>query len=262
MAEDDDNASHVNIRTSVNPADFMTERMVTDRCQRMYRLAQWKRLHEFCVREPRARDWTLRRIAQAHSLPHGSEKVVDLFNRLTVNKSPKTRVDLQILQLPDDVEVDDDDVEEAQFEITEVTDPRAHQPTRSKRAADAALTQFVVERDEARFVDAARSLLAYARLVPPSGAAAQFPIMAVEFREVAAELAREGEFRLLIELCVELPARVTAGAVIDMGEKLKLGAQLHEAALKYQMAQREKAGSQKNRDGAFMEAARRVLAEE
>lgn len=265
MPADDDEKPQVHVRTSINPADFMTDRMVIDRCLRMYRLEQWKRLHDFCAREPRAREWTLRHIAQTHGLKDPNARVEELFNRLLVNRAPRTRVDLKALTLPPELkddsttEISDSDVQEAVFEITEAPDPRIK--ARPNGTADALLSQFILERDENRFVDAARSLLAYVRASGPVVPGGQFPIMAVEFREVASALALEGEFRLLVDLCAALPARITAGALIDMGEKLKLGAQLHEAALTYQANQRAKAGTQKVRDAAFMEAARRVLAD-
>src|SRR5688572_33459847 len=77
----------------VDPSSYMTDRMVADRCMRMWRHGQWKRLHDFCGREPRARSWTESRIAQIHAVSTSDARVQDLYGRLAADKTPKLRLD-------------------------------------------------------------------------------------------------------------------------------------------------------------------------
>ena len=70
---------------------YMTDRMVLDRCMRMYRNNQWRRLHDFCLKEPRAQAWTVQRIARTHNVNGGDLRVDELFARLARDRPRPVR---------------------------------------------------------------------------------------------------------------------------------------------------------------------------
>ncbi len=257
---------------------YMTDRMVLDRCMRMYRNNQWRRLHDFCLKEPRAQAWTVQRIARTHNVNGGDLRVDELFARLAQNLSPRARIDSVVPGQPvspDDIieEVPDDAVEEVDLRSLElpVHTPAALAPVVMAPAPGPPTAPlpplemptrlpetFVVARDEGEFVVAGRELLNFARRLSPG---MQVPIMAVEFREVAAELAREGEFKLLTELCGALPSRITASAIYDLGEKLRLGSNVHAAALHLKNALKDDSSRSvvKNLEVEIVSAARKAV---
>lgn len=236
---------------------YMTEAMVADRCMRMYRNNQWVKLHDFCAREPRARAWMLGRIARMHHAAASDPRVVELYDRLAQGLTPRARIERvvpgQAARPEDLVEI----VEEVGDDMVEESAPAVPPAV----AAPTALPEgFVVARDEGDFLAAGRALLDFARTVP---AGAPFPMMAVEFREVAAEVAREGDLRLLAELCVAVPQRVAASAVLDLGKKLRMGAILHGPVLRLRdaLGTQRKGDAVKKREAELLQAARQAMVE-
>jgi hypothetical protein len=259
-------------KRSGDATSYMTERMVLDRCLRMYRNNQWKRLYDFCMKDPRAQAWTLQRIARTHQVEVDDARVLELFSRLDASFTPRVRIETVVpgqAVSPEDVieEVDDSIAEEVDLrslDVPVVHKPGApepfiaHEPEPAGEDGPALPDAFNAARDSGAFADAARELLSYTRRLPPG---VQVPLMAVEFREVASELAREGEFKLLVDLCAVLPSRITASALIDLGEKLRLGAHLNSPLLHLDQAVRGDAGKSaiKQAEAKLLAAARKVL---
>ncbi|MEW5854540.1 MAG: hypothetical protein AB2A00_37535 [Myxococcota bacterium] len=96
--------------------------------------------------------------------------------------------------------------------------------------------EYVAARDKGDFFTAATVLQALARATPPG---VSIPMTPTEFRELLGELARLGVFPLIVDLCSRLPTHITAAAMSDMGQKLKLGTLLHEPVLWFDQATRE-----------------------
>lgn len=276
-------------RQKMDPTSYMTDRMVADRCTRMWRNSQWKRLHEFSLKDPRAMTWSTARIAQVHSLARDHALVVDAFERLQEGNNPKARMDTSTGELALDAHglvVEVMDLADEDVPATPAQPPPMPAPTNPQMPAYKASTApvaavggfdvppttsaslasspplgeaFVLARDEGDYVRAGEALLAYARAlaagVPPA-------IMAVEVREVLAELAREGAFRLIADLLAVLPNRLTASAVLDLGEKLRIGALLNESALRFHHAVKgqESKAAVKEAEADLVQNVRRVLA--
>jgi hypothetical protein len=243
-------------KTRVDPTSWMTDRMVADRCIRMWGNAQWKRLHEFCSRDPRARTWVLSRIGALHAMAPGDAAAQKVFNGLAADRNPRLRPD----GTGEVVDVSDTDVE-----IVSAAPPpgRAPPPMPPTTGAVPAIAPglplaFVTARDAQNFPAAGEALLEYLRALPPG---VQPAVMAVEVREVLAELAREGALRLIMDLVALLPARLTASAIHDLGEKLRIGAVLHASALRFAHAVEGREGRSAVRaaEATLLEDVRKVL---
>lgn len=216
---------------------FLTARMVTDRCTRMYRHNQWKLLYEFCLREPRAQEWTLKKIGNTPDLNLLDIKVRELLQKLKAIQPPVPAV-----APPDDEKWDDVDMRSVELrplppraldedaysiDMTQDLYANSHPPRP---------VAFVTARAKGDFVAAAQALLSHVNGLAPG---MQPAIDAVDFTEVAAELCVAGHAVLLVQLCSKLPERITASALLDVGARLKLGALLQEPVQWFEQASKE-----------------------
>ncbi|MEW5854517.1 MAG: hypothetical protein AB2A00_37420 [Myxococcota bacterium] len=253
---------------SVQSTDYMTDRMVAERCLRLFRNSQWKRLHDFCQREPRAATWTLKVIAREMGVRPTDEGARQRLDGMAQGQSPRAPAAAGVPEAT--LEIDLEDVEEAlsisDDVVTEEPAPVLATPPPSSPApapttptpsfgrpstpvamapvvetpvpssvplkgkANAHFNQYLLHREGDDAVMAGRALLEAAQALEPG---MQLPLAAVEFRELSSLLARLGEFRLLAQLCLALPRNMVTSAQFDLGEKLKLGAQVHRAVAEY-----------------------------
>lgn len=228
---------------------YLSHRMVVQRCMRLYRHNQWRMLYEFCVMDPRARAWTRQRISELGDPRLLDAKVQELATRLQhafgahqpapVTEDPAAQTPTTEVQQQDVwLDVDMTSLEVRPSGSVATPDPDTHSDTPSIEFARPALAgeeaaaaqgalpaPFLEARARGETMVAAQALLRWLHSVPPGVIPRLKP---VEFRELAVQLAEAGALGLFMELCGRLPQRVTASAVQDVAEMVRLGARIRE----------------------------------